>query len=325
APAVVRVRPLPDDGRPSAFAGAVGRFPLAATAEPRALAVGETLRVVVTIDADGDVEPGAPPPLALGDGLHVLGRRDEVDDVGRRTVTIDATPTRGDVAAVEAIRFAWFDPEAGAYRTVETASIPLAVEGPSGPVATRTDAEAEADGGAASEPPSTVRAIPGVNDLVDVRPVSVAIDLEAVSVGALSWRVGWIGGGVVLPWSIGLAFLLAWRARERRRRDPAGFRARRAADAFRATVRRPGADPVAAFESYLAARLRTSEAAVVGHELEGRLVGAGVPPLLAAEAARDLERRRAARFGGPPAEAEGELGARVELLERAFADAEGRA
>ena len=64
----IAVRPLPEEGRPASFTGAVGRFTVRASAEPREVSVGDpiTLRYEVIEDVDaipGDLANLRPPPL----------------------------------------------------------------------------------------------------------------------------------------------------------------------------------------------------------------------------------------------------------------------
>ncbi|MCX6852952.1 MAG: hypothetical protein NTY98_29015 [Verrucomicrobia bacterium] len=62
----VKVLPLPTEGKPANFSGAVGDFSISATATPNELSVGDPLAVDITIDGSGNFEalnaPGLMPP-----------------------------------------------------------------------------------------------------------------------------------------------------------------------------------------------------------------------------------------------------------------------
>lgn len=62
----IKVLPLPAEGKPANFSGAVGDFSISATATPNELSVGDPLAVDITIDGSGNFEalnaPGLMPP-----------------------------------------------------------------------------------------------------------------------------------------------------------------------------------------------------------------------------------------------------------------------
>src|SRR5262249_33102491 len=124
APLALEILALPEDGRPLEFTGAVGRFTLSATAQPRELALGQSLKLVLEIEGEGDLDSLQAPRLDGLEGFHVQGSLAERTARGL-TATYELVPTDATVAAVPPIRFAFFErtPPAG-YRTVSTAPIP---------------------------------------------------------------------------------------------------------------------------------------------------------------------------------------------------------
>lgn len=62
----IKVLPLPTEGKPANFSGAVGDFSISATATPNELSVGDPLAVDITIDGSGNFDalnaPGLMPP-----------------------------------------------------------------------------------------------------------------------------------------------------------------------------------------------------------------------------------------------------------------------
>lgn len=123
------ILPLPEEGRPADFSGAIGRFAIRAQAEPRELEQGQSLKLSLAITGDGDLSSCAPPDLSGLEGFHLQGQLVE-RGAAELTVLYDLAPEAG-VASVPPIRFTCFDttPPAG-YRTIETPPIPLTVHGP---------------------------------------------------------------------------------------------------------------------------------------------------------------------------------------------------
>ena len=129
------VKPLPEAGRPSDFAGAVGRFNADAALDRTEWHVGETARLTITLRGDGDL---ARLPLPRADalpGIHRLGLLDErIGDA--RVLRCDLVAIADDVREIGPIGFATFDPgDAGrpcGYRVVATRPLPVTLVGTSG-------------------------------------------------------------------------------------------------------------------------------------------------------------------------------------------------
>jgi hypothetical protein len=261
--------------------------------------LGESFKLVLRIHGSGNLEFFAPPRLDHLKGFHVLGRVDDKSRT-RRTVTYDMAPLSLAVKEVPPIRFAFFDPAARpGYRTVETAPLPLTVrplpEGARPKLLTNDKLNG---------------AMPGVNDIFDIKPAAKTPASEA-PLGpspALWWIL------VLSPW---LLVLAAWswlrgRARGQDRLDR--LQVRDAVAAFRR-----GTDVPAAFTGFLASLLGCSTAAVIDPDLKARLEAKGLPAELAARATTLLDELVAARYGGSvPAGGEDAAGALVDALEASF-------
>jgi len=127
-PAAIRVLALPEEGRPPDFDGAVGRFAVHASAEPRTIEVGGMIRLELRIDGDGNLADFDTPRLDFLRGFHVYGALDD-RATPVRTIRYDLAPLDPLVEMIPAIPFTSFDPhEPAAYRTVRTEPIPITVE-----------------------------------------------------------------------------------------------------------------------------------------------------------------------------------------------------
>ncbi len=133
------VRPLPEEGRPLAFSGAVGDFTVTAAARPTEVAVGDPITVVYTVKTQsrdpralGALEVLQAPPFA---SLPELSKdfRIPSDQLGgtvrerEKQFTQTFRPLHDGVTAIPPLPFAFFDPEADTYRVVTTEAIPITV------------------------------------------------------------------------------------------------------------------------------------------------------------------------------------------------------
>lgn len=135
APAV-EIRPIPTEGRPPEFRGAVGQFTISASAKPIDVAVGEPVTLTLSI-ADrtqngSDLASLAPPPLTEDLALRQDFRMPNdplAGDIGHRSKVFRQTirPLRETVTAIPPVRFAYFDPEREAFVTLATEPIALRV------------------------------------------------------------------------------------------------------------------------------------------------------------------------------------------------------
>ena len=297
------IHALPEEGRPFDFTGAVGRYTVRARAEPREVDVGESFRLTLSIEGAGNFGYFEAPRLdALAD-FHVYGTMTEEAE-GREVVTYDLAARSAEVEGVPSIPFTYFHLDAPpGYRTVYTEAIPLVVR----PLPVGPDARSTAGDGAG-------RAVAGINDIFDLKPTTSRASGDRAGPSRLGTATALLG-----PWLLALGLVALRRARSSGRTDPEGTRALAAAGAFAARVDDEDSDVSAMLAEYLAARLRCSAAAVIGHDLARRLAGAGISDELATRAAALLEHLVHARFGGAPhddaAAAAGEL---VDALETGF-------
>lgn len=127
APLVIRILPLPAEGRPAGFSGGVGRFTMTATADATEVEAGKSLHLILTVTGEGDLSAIAAPRLEGLAGFHVLGRLDG-GDATKRTFTYEISPLTAEVAAIPSIPLDTFDPAPPAgYRVARTTAFPLRV------------------------------------------------------------------------------------------------------------------------------------------------------------------------------------------------------
>ncbi len=132
-PLDIQVQPLPNEGRPANFDGAVGNFVMSASASPVDVAVGDPVTVRVQISGRGALDGVRMPPLELGEAFKsypatvTTEQPDPLSMTGLRKLEQVVQPQSADVKELPAFAFSFFDPDARTYRTLKHAATPLRV------------------------------------------------------------------------------------------------------------------------------------------------------------------------------------------------------
>jgi len=123
----VEIAPLPKEGRPADFGGAVGAFKVSAQIQPREIALGEVLSLELTIEGKGNLDQFDPPQWKAIGGFRVISVADRKEE-GARTLTYTLTPTNQRIFEVPAISFDYFDPAPPAgYKVAQTKPVEVVV------------------------------------------------------------------------------------------------------------------------------------------------------------------------------------------------------
>lgn len=134
-PTTVRVRPLPEAGRPEAFSGAVGRFDMAVQVEPQDVAVGDLVKITTTISGDGYLQSVSPPGPRHGPGFKIYDPKRVEATEGKRVYEQVFIPRTTNALSIPELSFAFFDPTTERYRTIVRGPFPLTFHERSAPVA----------------------------------------------------------------------------------------------------------------------------------------------------------------------------------------------
>lgn len=144
----MRVRPLPEAGRPAGFRGLVGKYSIKSSASAASVGVGDPFKLAVTIEG--------PDPLARVEvpALDDLGEfrgafkasaegwvAESAPESNPRQMSISIRATDANVASIPSLQLPYFDPERGEYRIAKSDPIPLNVR------ATRVVTTADGVGG----------------------------------------------------------------------------------------------------------------------------------------------------------------------------------
>lgn len=124
------VVPIPQQGQPESFQGAVGRYTVNAKTDLRRVAAGDPITLQLSVSGDGPLDSVQAPPLdRLTKQFRIDGQplagfvRDSVKYFTTTIRPIDAT-----VDSVPAIEMSFFDPETETFQTVQTEPIAIEVE-----------------------------------------------------------------------------------------------------------------------------------------------------------------------------------------------------
>ena len=130
------VKPLPKEGRPDDFSGAIGQFSLEASAAPKQAAAGDPISLNVTVSGRGNFDAMGSPVLLEADGWRTYppGAKFEAspsDPIGfngekRFEYMLVA---REDQSKTPVAQLSFFDPSLEKYVTIKSAAIEVAAKG----------------------------------------------------------------------------------------------------------------------------------------------------------------------------------------------------
>lgn len=303
----LQAEPLPLDGRPRNFSGAVGRFEITCRASPTTVRVGDPIQLEIEISGDGPPEAVSPPALdsdpRLNESFRVPREVLTGTPVGRgKRFTQTIRAKSADVRAVPPIEYAYFDPSAGRFEVARSAPVPLTVT-----AADRLDAGelTEIRGAAPPEAPVT--------------PTDALLGPETRESELLRrWRpvpLWECAAAVAAPACLVGAFWIQTAAARRRRADAAGRRRRAALRHARQRLRAArGLEPAAcahqvrgALGAYLADRTDEPAARFDGAASTQWLRDRGLDADLVAAWADVIDRCERAAFARSASDADGAL------------------
>ncbi len=134
APVQIKVKPLPQPGRPASFSGAVGRYALTVKTDRKEARVNDALGLKITVKGTGNIrtagEPALPP---LPDYKKYDPKVEEKKEVGQDKLSgwkswdYVLTPLASGQQDIPPIRFSYFDPVKGAYVEIAGEAMPVSV------------------------------------------------------------------------------------------------------------------------------------------------------------------------------------------------------
>ena len=274
-PTRLTVLPLPEQGKPADYAGAVGRFEFGLEAKPTELDVGDPITLRMEISGSGNLATVSAPPLPADDRFRTYDAQPVKGEDGaeRRVFEQVVIPKVADVHELPAVRFSFFDPEARSYRTITRGPTPLTVRAGRAAKPEVVDAEQSAQ----AEP----KAQPLGRDIVYIKDTPDGLAPRHAPI----YQRGGFAALQLLPVALFSALWAYTRRRERLASDPrlvrfrqAGREVRRALAALNggsAADARFYDELSAAVAAYLGAKLDLPPGAVERERVLARLSGDG--------------------------------------------------
>lgn len=143
-PINLTIKPLPREGRPADFNGAVGDFRFDLTASPLTVKEGEPITVTMTVTGTGNLDTVTLPEITCGNEFKtynpevsikrtVRGDRIAGEKIFKQVIIPLSTESKN----IPAVSFSYFDPAVKKYRTIKRNPIPITVSAApdQGPVA----------------------------------------------------------------------------------------------------------------------------------------------------------------------------------------------
>lgn len=139
APVTVDVKPLPS-GKPESFNGSVGGYTMKATINSNQAKTNEAVTITVTLTGNGNIKLAKNPTVTFPNDFEVYDPKVETNirtttsgSSGTKTIEYIAVPRYAGDFEIPAIRFSYFDPRSGSYKTLTSEPFKLHVEkGPEG-------------------------------------------------------------------------------------------------------------------------------------------------------------------------------------------------
>lgn len=287
----IEVLPLPEQGKPANFAGAVGQWNLEVSAKPTEVAVGDPITLTVKISGDGNIDTVPPLKLEAVDAFKAYDptaktTKNELGTQGERVMQQVLIAKDTNAKQLPAVSLAYFDPVAKQYKTAGQGPFKLLVKAGTG----------------------------GQTTVVSGSPKARQKEKLGQDIVYLK---GDLGPAVAMPfcarpafWAfnfapvISLAGLMVWKRRTDKLRSDVAY-ARRSRAAKRARKQLASAasyDHIQrALQNYLGDRLNVPASGITAAIVDEHLIPRGVDGELAAELRKCFETCDTARFAGASA------------------------
>lgn len=311
-PIDINVKPLPTEGKPAGFSGAVGDFKISATPDRDKLkANDDVLKVTLTLEGKGDASVIKPPPFPSVPGFTQLGdpkstssgRKENDDYITTKKIDYILRPTQPGTLEIPPITLSAFNPKSQQYENLETNPVQVQVTPGSQPATVlqapaATPATENAAGNAAAGQP------PQENDLRYIHTGA----LTFADSGVLAAEGPLFFGSLAIPPVILLAGYLFGRRRETEQTDMRGKRRKRAGGVARKHLREAEkllnssdrshffAELARSLRQYFGDRFGVEPTGLTNEQIASDLDAAGASAETIALAGRLLEQCDAARF-----------------------------
>ncbi len=215
----VRAIAPPAVGRPSGFAGAVGRFRMAASVSPKSLTVGDPATVKIRVEGRGGIErlDLAPwpedPSFRVYPGTNGFVAADALGLVGSKSIESIVVPERPGTLRLAIPPLVYFDPESRRYETATAPDLVLQVKPATNVAALHAAGQGSGGTGASgTNGPTLTGAVPVME--WRLKPGTSPV----LGVG---WSGTWVAAVATTPWLAWVGIAVVGEFRRRRAARPA--------------------------------------------------------------------------------------------------------
>ncbi len=129
----ITVIPVPQQGRPRSYVGAVGKYAIKTSATPTKIKTSDPITLTIEIQGEGPMDVLRAPNLNQQSQLteHFKIADESLAGTvngGRKTFTTTLRPTNTNVTEIPGIKYSYFDPETESFVTISSDPIPIEVE-----------------------------------------------------------------------------------------------------------------------------------------------------------------------------------------------------
>lgn len=131
---IINVKPLPKEGKPKIFKGAVGTYGLSVDVSTKKMQVGEPINITMKISGAGNIGTIPEPVIKNMEGFkaydseiktNITGRGNEI--AGEKIFQKMIIPQNDDIKEIPIIQFSYFDPLKNKYKIITKGPIPITV------------------------------------------------------------------------------------------------------------------------------------------------------------------------------------------------------
>ena len=134
APVTIQVRPLPIEGKPADFSGAVGSFRMRAELLTKTPKTNESLTIRLTLEGTGNLKQVTSPTISFPQDFEVYDPKETYEEkisatevYGKKIIEYFAIPRRTGAVTIPALTFSYFDPHLGRYETLHSQAFSLQI------------------------------------------------------------------------------------------------------------------------------------------------------------------------------------------------------
>lgn len=121
------VSPLPSEGRPKDYTGAIGDYQFIFDASPKKLKTGDPVTVRMSINGKGNFNTVLIPKLETTEGFRAYEAQVKTEENSKTFMQVLIPETDG-IKAIPSATFSYFDPAEKQYKTITQGPIPIQIE-----------------------------------------------------------------------------------------------------------------------------------------------------------------------------------------------------